>query len=108
MCVWIVCRLGWTSSRTRPSTSSRGRSRSPAADIGFYEWSGSTIEYHRSQIHDHLGFRECSVADADKLTDWLAASAERNPDLVRTELFRHCPAEGIEPPTPPRVTLMVR
>jgi hypothetical protein len=33
----------------------------PAPDIGFYEWSGSTIEYHRSQIRDHLGFRECSV-----------------------------------------------
>ena len=58
----------------------------PRSVIGFYEWSGSTIEYHRSQIRDHLGFRECSVADADKLTDWLGASvasAERNPDLVR-------------------------
>jgi hypothetical protein len=83
----------------------------PASDIGFYEWSGSTIEYHRSQIRDHLGFRECSVADADKLTGWLAvsvASAERNSDLVCAELFRHCRAERIEPPTPPRVTRMVR
>ena len=26
-----------------------------AADFGFYEWSGSTIEYHRAQIRDHLG-----------------------------------------------------
>ena len=54
-----------------------------AADLGFYEWAGSTIEYHRNQIREHLGFRVCSVADADKLTDWLTghvAHAERNPE----------------------------
>ena len=37
----------------------------PAADLGFYGWSGSTIAYHRAQVRAHLGFRECSVADAD-------------------------------------------
>jgi hypothetical protein len=82
-----------------------------APDIGFYEWSGRTIEYHRSQIREHLGFRECSVADADKLTDWLAANvahAERNPDLVRAELVRRCRAERIEPPAPARMTRIVR
>ena len=45
----------------------------PASELGFYEWSGSTIEYHRNQVREHFGFRVCSVADADKLTDWLAA-----------------------------------
>jgi hypothetical protein len=45
----------------------------PASELGFYEWSGRTVEYHRSQIREHLGFRVCSVADADKLKDWLAA-----------------------------------
>jgi hypothetical protein len=30
----------------------------PASDMGFYEWPGSTIEYHRAQIREHLGFRE--------------------------------------------------
>jgi hypothetical protein len=43
--------------------------RVPASDMGFYEWSGSTIEYHRAQVREHLGFRECSVVDQDKLTD---------------------------------------
>ena len=43
-------------------------------DLGFYEWSGSTIEYHRAQIRRHLGFRECTAEDAGKLTEWLAAS----------------------------------
>ena len=48
--------------------------RVPAADFGFYEWSGSTFDYHRKQVREHLGFRECSVADAEKLTGWLAAN----------------------------------
>ena len=43
-------------------------------ELGFYEWTGRTIEYHWAQIRAHLGFRECSVADADKLTEWLAAN----------------------------------
>lgn len=83
----------------------------PASDLGFYEWSGRTIEYHRNQIRDHFGFRECSVIDADKLTDWLAvniASSERNPDRVREELLRRCRAEQIEPPAQARVTRIVR
>jgi hypothetical protein len=44
------------------------------AEVGFYEWSGSTIAYHRAQIRAHLGFRECSVVDAEKLTEWLAVN----------------------------------
>jgi hypothetical protein len=57
--------------------------KAPAGDFGFYEWAGRTIERHRGEIRSHLGFRECSVADADKLTDWLAATsahAERDPE----------------------------
>ncbi|MHA6804065.1 hypothetical protein [Salinifilum ghardaiensis] len=43
----------------------------PAADLGFYEWSWRSIERHRAEIREALGFRECSVADADKLpTGW--------------------------------------
>ncbi|MGY4765284.1 DUF4158 domain-containing protein [Kribbella sp. CWNU-51] len=45
----------------------------PASEIGLYEWTGRTIERHRAQIRRHLGFRECSVEDADKLAGWLAA-----------------------------------
>jgi len=57
--------------------------RVPAADLGLYEWAGRTIESHRSQIRRHLGFRECSVADAEALTSWLATDVctrERRPD----------------------------
>jgi hypothetical protein len=37
-------------------------------ELGFYDWIGRTIEYHRAQIRDPLGFRVCGVADAEKLT----------------------------------------
>src|SRR6266851_137031 len=84
--------------------------KAPAGDFGFYEWAGRTIERHRGEIRNHLGFRECSVADADKLTDWLAASvahAERDPERVRVELLKRMREERIEPSTDGRVGRMV-
>jgi hypothetical protein len=82
----------------------------PASELGLYEWSGSTIEYHRSQIRTHLEFRVCTTADADKVTVWLAenvAHAERRPERVREELLKHLRQERIEPPTPGRVSRIV-
>lgn len=83
----------------------------PGAELGLYEWSGRTIEFHRSQIRTHLGFRECGIADADKLTSWLAegiAQRERVPELVRSELLTRCRFEHIEPPTSKRIDRIVR
>ena len=83
----------------------------PAAELGFYEWTGSTIEYHRSQVRAHLGFRECSVAGAEKLTEWLADTVceqTRRADQVQVELLAKCRAEQIEPPSAGRVERMVR
>jgi hypothetical protein len=84
--------------------------RVPVSELGFYEWSGSTIEYHRHQIRTHLGFRTCTTADATKLAVWLAekgAHAERRPDRVREELLKHLREERIEPPTPGRISRIV-
>jgi TnpA family transposase len=81
------------------------------SELGFYDWSGRTAEYHRAQIRRHLGFRECSVADAEKLTAWLALSVcqdERQHDRVRDELLAHCRAERVEPPAAGRVDRIVR
>ncbi len=77
----------------------------PASDLDSYLWTGRTIEYHRAQIRKHLGFRECSVDDAEKLTAWVAehvACRERRCDQVLAELMVRCRAECIEPPTPRR------
>ena len=64
------------------------------------------MEYHRAQVRKFLGFRECTVADAGKLTEWLAGEVcqrERRPERVREELLRRCGAEGIEQPAPGRM-----
>jgi len=58
----------------------------PALDMGFYDWTGRTVEYHRAQIREHFGFRQCSVANAEKLTTYLAehiADKEHRPEQVR-------------------------
>jgi hypothetical protein len=71
--------------------------------IGAYEWTGRSIERHRAQIRQHLGFRECSVAGAEQLSAWLAehvAERERRPERVRDALLARCRGERIEPPAP--------
>jgi hypothetical protein len=65
----------------------------PAADLGFYDWTGRQIKAHRAETRRALGFRERSVDDADKLTDWLVAQvaeAERRPEHVREALLERC------------------
>ncbi len=50
---------------------------------------------HRAAIRAHLGFRECTTADAEKLTAWLTtevACRERRFELVRDELLGECGA----------------
>lgn len=82
----------------------------PASELGFYDWSGRTIKAHRAEVRRVLGFRECSVDDAEKLTDWLTeqvASAERRPELVREALIGRCRDERVEPPAPARVGRIV-
>ncbi|MFF4625051.1 DUF4158 domain-containing protein [Nonomuraea jabiensis] len=69
----------------------------PAPELGFYEWSGSTIEHHRNQIRTHLGFRICTTDDAAKVTVRLAenvAHAERQPERLREELLKHLREEA--------------
>ncbi|MDQ0797790.1 DUF4158 domain-containing protein [Streptomyces sp. B1I3] len=82
----------------------------PASELGFYDWTGRTVEYHRAQVREHLGFGECSVADAEKLTAYLAghvAHRERRPEQVRVELLARCRTESIEPPTAGRCDRIV-
>jgi hypothetical protein len=71
-------------------------------EIAFYEWSGRTIEFHRAQIRKALGFRECIVADADALVEWLITNvtqSERGGERVRERLLARCRTERIEAPT---------
>ena len=78
----------------------------PASDLGFYEWAGSTIEYHRAQIRKALGFREATVGDENKLAGWLAEEVcplELSEDRLREALVARCRIQRIEPPAPSRI-----
>ena len=82
-----------------------------ATEIAFYEWSGRTIEFHRAQIRKSLGFRECSVADAEALAEWLVTNvtqSERSGERVREQLMARCRTELIEPPTSGRIDRIIR
>lgn len=77
--------------------------RASALDV--YQWSGSTIEYHRSQIRSELGFREATVADERLLADWLAREVcpvEFGEERLREALLRRCRGERVEPPASSR------
>ena len=82
----------------------------PAADIAFYDWDGRQIKAHRRELRETMGWRPCSVADAEKLTDWLAEHVfpgERRADQVRLELLTRCRREPIEPPATHRIDAIV-
>lgn len=82
----------------------------PASEIAFYEWDGRSSKEHRVQIRKFTGFRECSVADADKATDWLATGVcdrERRTDRVRVALAEHLKDERIEPPALTRLQRII-
>ena len=56
---------------------------------GFTSRFGRAVEYHHAQVPKFLGFRECTVADTEKLAAWLAGEVrqgERRPERVREEL----------------------
>jgi hypothetical protein len=85
--------------------------RVPAGELASYDFASRTAQRHRTEIRAYTGFRECSVADAEALTSWLAedvASIERREHRVREELLDRCRAQLIEPPTPDRVSEITR
>ncbi|MEV5576895.1 Tn3 family transposase [Spirillospora sp. NPDC052269] len=66
-----------------------------------YRWAGSTIEYHRKQIREALGFRESTRADEDELVDWLAEKVcpeVLTDEALRGRLLVRCRTRKIEPP----------
>lgn len=67
-----------------------------ASELGFYNWDGRQIKRHRVQLRGFLGCRKCTVADAEKVTVWLAehvCQSERRAERVREQLLAHLRAE---------------
>lgn len=41
----------------------------PVAELGFYDWSGRSVERHRAEVRDLLDPQECSLADQTAATE---------------------------------------
>ena len=83
----------------------------PADAWAQYAWDGRTIECHRAQIRQHLGFREATVADGETLVTWLCAQivpTTRRPDHLKEAMVQRCRDLRIEPPTPERLDRLIR
>jgi Domain of unknown function (DUF4158) len=83
----------------------------PASDMGFYEWSGSTLKNHAARSASTWASGSArSPTRTSSRTGWPLMSRMRSGTRtgVREELLRRCRAERIEPPTPDRVTRIVR
>ncbi|WP_329416167.1 DUF4158 domain-containing protein [Nocardia vinacea] len=80
-------------------------------EIAFYDFTGRTSKAHRAQIRESLGFRECSVADAEEIVAWLVehvTQRERSGERVREHLLARLREVKVEPPTAGRIERMVR
>lgn len=80
-------------------------------EIAFYEWTGRTSKFHRTQLRQALGFRECTVGDAEALTSWLiehVTQVEHRAERVCEQLVSECRRRQVEPPTAGRVDRIVR
>jgi hypothetical protein len=80
-----------------------------------YAWQGRTIEYHRAQIREALGFRESSVADGEAdgelMQEWLVAHIlprEHQEERIREQAYQWFKRMHLEAPTPGRLTRQIR
>src|SRR5260370_9466729 len=76
-----------------------------------YAWQGRTIEYHRAQIRDALGFRESSVADGEQMQQWLITEVlpqEHQDERLREQAYAWFRRMHLEAPTPDRLTRLIR
>ncbi|MPZ66640.1 MAG: Tn3 family transposase [Pseudonocardiaceae bacterium] len=75
-----------------------------------YSLTGRTVEYHRSQIREAMGFRPATEADEQRWTGWLAeelAGVELDRQRLAAAVLTRCRQERVEPPTPGRVERVV-
>jgi len=77
---------------------------------GKYDWHGRSIEYHRAQIRQHVGFREATVGDGQGLITWLCEQVlptTRRPEPLKEAVSQRCRDLRIEPPTPERIDRLI-
>lgn len=69
-----------------------------------YRWDNRAATYHRSQIHEALGFREAASTDA--VVAWLlteVVTTKQRPAHLIDQVMRRCKQQHIEPPADGRI-----
>ena len=76
-----------------------------------YDWHGRTIERHRAEIRTLLEFQETTLADMDRLKQWLCDKVivfEYQKAQVLAAAYEYLREAKLEPPTPGRLKRLVR
>src|SRR5438067_9396116 len=76
-----------------------------------YDWEGRTIKFHRTQIREHLKFREATAEDSERMASWLVAThlaTDQNPDHLKAKVLARFREERIEPPIIDRIERLIR
>jgi len=75
-----------------------------------YRPQGRTIEYHRAQIRETLGFRTATEADGMRIVTWLVAEIvphEQEMDRLAEAVYTQCRMWQIEPPAAKQIERLV-
>jgi Domain of unknown function (DUF4158) len=77
-----------------------GQVKVDRAELDGY-WTGRAVKYHRAQIRRELGFRESTLEDEQRMTEWLAGDlcpVELDDKRLRIDLLARFRQALIEPP----------
>lgn len=75
-----------------------------------YDWEGRTVKGHRTQIREHLGFREATNLDTEEMTSWLVThilAADQNLEHLKVVVTTRFRGRKIEPPTTDRIERVI-
>jgi Domain of unknown function (DUF4158) len=76
-----------------------------------YDWEGRTIKGHRTQIREHLAFREATALDTEEMKTWLIAeklASDQQMEHLKVIVAGRFRDLKIEPPTTDRLERLIR
>jgi hypothetical protein len=82
----------------------------PAKAFSEYTFTGRTVEYHRAQIREALGFRQTTVQDAKELTTWLCKHVlthDYHSEHLKVAVHNRCRSLRLEPPSQGRTLRII-
>lgn len=82
----------------------------PPHVIKQYEWGGTRMREHRTDIRDLMGFRRATLVDQETLRAWLMSDVlphEFRPDHMEQLIYQHLRREHIEPPTQKQISKLI-